>query len=126
MTHTEFDNKLTSSNKRIISNKTKHLEVEKKLDSLIIKDHNFFLGRIYFASNDGSQNIFVYQPTFNALKIHKGTEYITGWKSKGLYNSKLIASHGAFLPNVKYFGVKIGIQFNNTPLVTPSITHQEL
>ena len=49
--------------------------------------------------------MFVYQLTFNVLefKIGKATEYITDWKSKGL--------HGAFLPNVKYFGVNIGIQF---------------
>ena len=53
MTKTEFDNKLTSSNKIITSNKTKHLAVEKKLESLITKDYNFFLGRTYFTSNDG-------------------------------------------------------------------------
>ena len=51
------------------------------------------------------------------LKTNKGTEYIIGWKSKGVYNSKLIALHGAFLPNIKYFKKKIEIQFNNTPLV---------
>ena len=54
MTKTDFDNKLTSFNKRITLKKTKHLEVPKKLDSLITKDYNFFLGRIYFTSNDGS------------------------------------------------------------------------
>ena len=41
VTKTEFDNKLTSFNKRITSNKTKHLEVRKKLESLITKDYNF-------------------------------------------------------------------------------------
>ena len=45
---TDFDNKLTSFNKRITSNKTKHLKVQKKLNSLITKDYNFFLGKIYF------------------------------------------------------------------------------
>ena len=40
---TEFSNKLTNYNKRITSNKTKHLEVQKKLNSLITKDYNFFL-----------------------------------------------------------------------------------
>ena len=36
--------------------------------------------------------MFAYQPTFNVLelKIDKGTEYIIGWKSKGVYNSKLV------------------------------------
>ena len=43
---TDFDNKLTRFNRKITSNKTKYLEVQKKLNSLITKDYNFFLGRI--------------------------------------------------------------------------------
>ena len=35
---TYYDSKLTSSNKRIISTKTKHLEVQRKLNSLMTKD----------------------------------------------------------------------------------------
>ena len=57
MNKPEFDNKVTSFNRRITSNKTKHLAVQKKLDSLITKDYNLFLGRIYFKSNDESQII---------------------------------------------------------------------
>ena len=70
--------------------------------------------------------MFPYQPTFNVLelKIDKSTEHIIGWKLEGSYNSKLIAWHGAFLPNVKYFGVKIKKQFNNTPLVIEQIKHR--
>ena len=63
MSKTDFDNKLTSFNRRITSNKTKHLKVQKKVNSLIIKNYNFFLFRIYFICNDGSQNTFVYQQT---------------------------------------------------------------
>ena len=51
------------------------------------------------------------------LKKDMGTEYVISWKSREVYNSKLTTLHGAFLPNIKYFGSKIGIQFNNTPLV---------
>ena len=65
--------------------------------------------------------------------------YVIGWKSKGIYIYiyiyityiyiyryilhiyiyifKLLALHGASLPNVKYFRNKIGKQFNSTPLV---------
>ena len=39
---TDFDNKLTSFDKRITSNKRKHLEIQKKLNSLITKYYNFF------------------------------------------------------------------------------------
>ena len=45
---------------------------------------NFFSSYNFFDDN-GFQNIFVYQPTFNTsqLKEDKGTEYDKGWKSKG-------------------------------------------
>ena len=59
---TNFDNKLASFNRRITSNKTKHLEVQEKLNSLIAKDYYFFQVEFVFTSNDGSQNAFVYQP----------------------------------------------------------------
>ena len=42
---TYFDNKLTSFNKRISSNKTKHLEFQKKLNSLTANDYKAELFR---------------------------------------------------------------------------------
>ena len=68
---TDFDNKLTSFNWRITSNKTKHSEVQKELNDLITKGYNFFLGKIYSTSIDGSQNTFVYQPAVDALELKK-------------------------------------------------------
>ena len=59
---TKFDNR------KITSNKTKYLEVLKKLTT---KDYNFFLGRMCFTSNDGSQNTFVYQRTLDNLESKK-------------------------------------------------------
>ena len=44
---TDFDNKLTSLNKRITLNKIKHFEYQKKLNSVVTKDYNFFLDRTY-------------------------------------------------------------------------------
>ena len=38
---TDF-NKLTTFSKRITSNKTKHLEIQNKLNSLRTKDYNFY------------------------------------------------------------------------------------
>ena len=89
MTKTNFFKKLTSFNKNITSNKTKYLEVQKKLNSLITKDYIFFLGRMYFTSNDGSQNKFVYQPTLDTLELKKDKriDYVLIWKSNGVYNS---------------------------------------
>ena len=118
MSQTDFDNKLISFNRKITSNKTKHLEVQKKLNSLTTKDYNFFLGRMYFASNDWSQNTFVYQPTLDTLEIKKdkGTDYVLSWKSKGLYSSKLKPLYTAFLHSIKLSGHKMGVKFDKDPL----------
>ena len=72
---TDFDDKITSFSKRSTSNKTKYLKVQKKLNSLVTKDYNFFLVRIYFTSNGGSQNTFVYQSTFDTLELKKTQRY---------------------------------------------------
>ena len=42
------------------------------------QDHNFLIVRMYFVGDDGSQNMFVYQPTLDTLesKKDKGTDYI--------------------------------------------------
>ena len=102
MNKADFDNKLISFNKRITSHKTKHLEVQKKvktkINSLITTDYIFFLGSIYFKSNYGSQNTFVYQPTLDTLELKKVkcTDYVLSWKSKGLYTSKLKLLYTAF------------------------------
>ena len=98
LTKTDSDNKLTSFNKRITSNKTKHLEVQKKVNSLITNDYNVFLGRMHFTGNDRSQNAFFYQPTLDKLKLkkYKGTDYALSWKSNGVCNSKLKPLYTAF------------------------------
>ena len=78
------------------------------------KDYSFILGRIYFTSNDGFQNMFVYQPIFNTLKYkNMSTEYIISWKLKGVYNSKLKGLNCNFLHNIKYFDkyILIGQKF---------------
>ena len=68
---TDSDNKLTSFNKQITSNKTKDFEVQKKLSSLTTKDYNFLLGKIYFTSNHGSQNKFAYESRPDILELKK-------------------------------------------------------
>ena len=102
VTKTDFDKKLTSFNRKITSNKTKCLDVEKKLSSQITNDYNSFLGRMYFTTNDGSQNMFVYQPILDMLELKKdkGTDYVLSWKSNGVYNSKFKPLHTAFLHGI--------------------------
>ena len=93
-----FDNTLTRFNKRITSNKTKHLEVQKKLIRLKTKD--LFLVRIYFAINDGSQNTLVYQPTLD-IRIKKNTKVlIMFWIGNQREYLILNLSHYILLSNI--------------------------
>ena len=84
-------NKLISFNRKITSNKTKYLEVLKKLNSLATKDYNFFLSIMYFASNDESKSTFPYKPTLGTLELkkYKVTDHVLSCKSQGVYNSEL-------------------------------------
>ena len=89
----------------------KRSEVQKKLNSLIMKDYNFFLRQNYFTSNDGSQNSYVYQTTLDMLefKKEKCTDYVLSWKSNGVFNSKLKPSYTAILHSIKLSEYRIGI-----------------
>ena len=111
----DFDNKLTSFNRRITLNKRNYLEVQNTLNSLRRKYYSFFLGRTYFTSNDGSQNTFVYQPTLE-LRKEKGSDYALSWKSKGVFNSKLRQSYTAFLNNIKHSEFRTGIKLDKNLL----------
>ena len=115
---TDFNNKPISLNRKLPQIKKKYLEVLKNLNSLSTKDYNFFIGRIDFTSNDGSQNKFVYQPTLDTweLKKDKVTDYVLSWKSKGVYNSKLKPLYSAFLYGIKLSGYRMGIKFDKDPL----------
>ena len=53
VTKTNFDNKLSSLNRKIVLNKTRHLLDEKKL--------GYFMGKRRF-EDDGTQNWLVFQP----------------------------------------------------------------
>ena len=118
MSKTDFDKKLTSFNRRITLNKTKQLEVHKKLNSLITKNYKFFFGRIHFTSNDASQNTFVYEPILDALKlkVDKGSDYVLGWNSKGVYNFKLKPLYTSFFHNIELSHYRTGTTFEKGPL----------
>ena len=79
ITKTDFDTKLSSLNRKITQNKTKHLLVENELNKLKTFDSSYFIGKSHF-EEDGTQNYLVFQPLFRYFK----TDTISSWKSKGL------------------------------------------
>ena len=70
---------------------------------------------MYFTSNNGSQNTFIYQPTIE-LKKSKDTDYVLSWKLKRVYTSKLEQSYIAFLHNIKPSEKRMRIKFDKDPL----------
>ena len=57
----------------------------------------FFLCKKCFGDH-GFQNIFVYQATLSLLELKedKGTKYVIGCKSEGVYTSKLTSLYTTF------------------------------
>ena len=80
---TDFDAKLSSLNRKITQNKTKHLLVENELKKLKTFDSSYFIGKSHFEEDD-TQNYLVFQPLNKDFKVIINTVYSSLWKSKGL------------------------------------------
>ena len=76
----------------IIKTLAKKSKIKVKKDKIVqLQTHvlSYFYGN--FFGDDGFQNMFVYQLTLDILELkeEKGIDYVTAWKSKGVYTSKL-------------------------------------
>ena len=102
--------------------------------SLQTADLNYFKGKIYFKSDDGTQNYLVFQPLNKYFKrvVDLGSgNYIYYWKSKGLSSEKInsiITSNYGITPELNYLGDKIGENFNGSCLKQDKIgyTHKTI
>ena len=112
-----FDAKLSSLNRKITSNKTKHLHVENELKKLKIFDSSYFIGKSHF-EEDGTQNYLVFQPMYRYFKRIAGVgngNYIYYWQSKGLSDEKInsiTASNYIVTPFLDYYGTKTRVEFS--------------
>ena len=104
---TDFDAKSTSLNKKIKSNKTKHVFVENELKKKLKKfDSKYFECKNHF-EEDGTQNYSVFQKIYKYFKNNGNTESISSWESKGLSNEVIkppSASNNSHAPTLKYTG----------------------
>ena len=128
ITKTDFDAKLSSFNKKIIQNKTKHLLIESELNKLKTFDSSYFIGKSPF-EEDGTQNYLVFQPIYRYFKVFSITqylEYVSEWKSKGLSNESFKAisnSDNSLNPTLNYYGTKIRVKFTGDCLEQQKITY---
>ena len=63
-------------NKKITSNKTKHLVVENEFKELQIFDSNLFNGQSYF-NNDGAQFFLIFQPIYKTISPYKANKTLS-------------------------------------------------
>ena len=96
------------------------MSYQKKTILLSAKVYGLFLRTMYFTSLDGSQSMFIYQPTPDTLelkKIKKCMDYALSWKSKGVYTFKLTPFHTSFMNSTKLSRCSTGIKFDSSALV---------
>ena len=128
MTKTDFDAKLSSLNRKITSNKSKHLLVENELKKLKTFDSSYFIGKSHF-EEDGAQNYLVFQPMYRYFKITAGVgngSHIYYWKSKGLSDEEINSiktSNYSAIPYFHTYGTKIKVKFNGICLKQNKITY---
>ena len=67
ITKTDFDAKLSSLNRKITKNKSKHLLVQNELKKLKTFDSSYFIGKIHF-DEDGTHNYLLFPPMHKYLK----------------------------------------------------------
>ena len=118
MAKTDFDAKLSSLNRKITENKTKHLLVENQLKKLKTFDSSYFTGKSHF-EEDGTQNYLVFQPINRYFKVIANTLYISSWKSKGLSDETInppATSDNSLTPLINYLGNKIRLKFSGSCL----------
>ena len=118
VTKTDFDDKLIILNKKVTSNKTKHLLVENQLEKLETFDSVYFPGKSHFEENS-KQNYLVFRAIQRYFKrtdgVGNGT-YVYYRKSKGLSDEKINSiktSDFGLTPYLDYYNTnKVRVKFN--------------
>ena len=106
VTKTDFDAKLSSLNRKITSNKTKHLLVENELKKLKTFDLGYSIGKSHFDEN-GAQNYPVFQSMLHYFMLN----------SKGITNT--------LTPSINYYGGKVRLRFTGSVLQQKTATYNQ-
>ena len=102
---------MSSLNRKITQNKSKHLLVENELNKLKTFDSSYFIGKSHF-EEDGTQNYLIFQPMYKYFKRIAGVgngNYIYYWKSEGLSDKRINSiktSNHSVTSNLDYYGTR--------------------
>ena len=122
---TDFDATLSSLNRKITQNKSKHLLVESELKRLKTFDSSYFIGKSHFEENS-TQNYLVFQPLNKYFKVITNTDYISSWKSKGLSAESVkppTTSDNSLTPALSFYGTKTRVKFTGSYLKRSKISY---
>ena len=128
ITKTDFDSELSSLNRKITKNKSKHFLVENELNKLKTFDLTCFIGKSHFAE-DGTQNYLIFQPKVKFFKVNAvtNTDFVSSWRSKGLSAETTkppTMSDNVLTPTLNYYDdLKVRVKFTGSSLKQPKFTH---
>ena len=126
ITKTDFHAKLSSLNRKITANKTKHF--------LNDNDLSYYRGKKYFDEGSSKQNYLVFLPINKYFKLNlivNAAEYVLSWQSKGLSNESIklpTKTNSSLTPELNYYGTKTKIKFTGSCLKQSShiLTHEKV
>ena len=126
ITKTDFDAKLSSLNRTITANKTKHF--------LNDNDLSYYRGKQYFDDGSGKQNYLVFLPISRYFKLNSiagAADYVLPWQSKGLSNESIrrsTTSANSLTPELNYYGTKTKVNITRSCLKQSShiLTHKKV
>ena len=133
ITKTDFDAKLSSLNRKITNNKSKHLLVENELNKLKTFDSSYFHGKNYF-DEDGNQNYYIFHPISKYFKVAyvNDINYVLSWKSRRLNDVKIESiktNNYSLNARIDHYDMsKIRIKFDGSFLnqFPPAIPHDNI
>ena len=126
ITKTDFDAKLSSLNRKITANKTKHF--------LNDNDLSYYRGKQYFDDGSGKQNCLVFLPMRKYFKLNlvvNTADYVLSWQSKGISNESTktpTTTNNSLTPELNYYGTKTRVKFTRSCLKQSShiLTHKKV
>ena len=116
---------MSSLNRKITQNKTKHLLFENELNELKTFDSSDFIAKSHF-DEDGTQNYLVFQTINKYSKVITNTDFVSSWKSKGLSSESIkptTTSDNSLTPALNYYGTKTRVKFTGSCLKQPKILY---
>ena len=123
ITKTDFDAKVSSLNRKITSNKTKHLVTKNEFKKLKTFDLGYFIGKNHF-DEDGAQNYLVFQSMLEYFMLN--SKWIIKWKLKGLSNKSfevVSKTDNTLIPSINYYGDKVRWRFTGSVFQQKAVTY---